>query len=357
VRSPGTLGAGLAAALFLAALPSRARAQGVVLSRKGRPLPVKRIRALLVFQERAELAHHVNEPNRQDLLVELELARPAPAGALWAVAAPREGLGLMPGRSRVLEELAGHWRRGAEVLAGEPWPGKEASAPAAFGKQMDLAGFKQLLVDRGAKLDPDTASLLEAEEMAGRAFFAAEVPAGARRLGPVHIRGHSRAARYPGALGARRGADGRWSLPPMELMLLHSHFINVADNPWGLRDTLGLRKRYQDEGTLEKGKPLWAVPPPKRGRPLEPGTLSVRGLPAVAEFAGSLGAAGSLFLTVVEGQPARAERPELDFQIYSHYPSAVEPTSRWTGLIALGASMVVLVVLARFLFKRKGLVQ
>ena len=80
-------------------------------------------------------------------------------------------------------------------------------------------------------------------------------------------------------------------------------------------------------------------------------------MPATEKFVESLGAAKSLFLTTVSGGARCAGRSDLDFKIYSHYPSAVESTGTWSSLIWLGVSLLALVLLARFLLKRKGFAQ
>jgi hypothetical protein len=316
------------------------------------------MRALLVFQERGRLAYTSNEPNRQDLLLEMELATPAPEGARWVIACPPDGANALPGRGGVLDEVAGFWRKEskAEEPAAAAWPAERGAARVTFGKSMKLGALQELLGAAGLAPGEELLTRLNGQSLHNWVFFVAPVPAGARFLGPVQITFQPLAARYPGALGARRERNGPWRLPPLELMVLHSHFINVHDNLYGLDYALGLRKKYQDPGTLKKGRPLWEVPRPKKpGERPGPGSISAEGMPATGEFVASLGAARNLRLTVVEGRPRCSDREGLDFKIYSHYPSAVDPVGNRTAFIALGACLVVTVVLIRFLLRRRGL--
>lgn len=356
MKLPKALRAALPVLLLIAAAAPGARAQGVVLDAKGQVLPARRVRALLVFQERGVLAHTANAPNRQDLLVEVELAEPAPQGAVWVLSCIAEGASARPRSAEPLDEVSAFWRGAAVAAPGKAWPAGAGGAELKFGKPMDAAGLRGFLADR--KMSGE----YPLPERKGRdkwAYFTAEVPAGARRIGPAQITCYTLAARYPGALGAKRGEEKSWELAPTELMLLHSHFINVADNPWGLA-ALGFKEHYRDPGTLQKGRPLWFAPPPEKpGEARAPGRIRGEAgqMPATAKFVESLGAAKNLFLTAVSGEARSAERSDLDIKIYSHYPSAVESTGTWSSFLWLGASLLALVLLARLLLKRKGFAQ
>jgi len=357
VRFPTPVRAAVLALLIAAAAARGARAQGVVLAPGGKALPVKRVRALLVFQERGLLGRTSNAPNRQDLLVELELAEPAPQGAVWILCCLAEGAAARPRGAEPLDEVSAFWRKNAVAASGKAWPAGTDSAALKFGKPMTEADLGAFLAER--KISTDKSRLPERGEPGKWVYFAAELPAGATRVGPGQVTCHTLAAGYPGALGAERSGEKSWGLAPTELMVLHSHFINVTDNPWGLAE-LGFTEHYRDPGTLQEGKPLWHVPAPKKpGGKVKPGRIHGHAgeMPATGEFVESLGAAKSLFLTAVSGQPRCAGRSELDFKIYSHYPSAVETTGTGTGFIWLGVCLVALVLLARFLLKRKGFAQ
>jgi len=351
-------GAALCAALLLATLSDDARAQGVVLAPDGKPLRVSRARALLVFQERALLEHHANEPNRQDLLVELELSEPAPAGCVWVLACPPAEGEAFAGSNAVVSELSGYWRGSVKLPEKDPWPEKKNGTALRFGAALDATGLLTALKERGIAPASSVRDMISADRVKKWRFFVASISRGERRPGAAHLKFQPLAAVYPAAIGARQQTGERWWLPPTELMVLHTHFINVNDNPWGLERGVGLHKQYQDLGTLEEGRPLWHVPRIRRlGQKREPGTMTVKNLPAVAGFVGRLGAARSLYLTVVEGRPSRSDRAGLDFPIYSHYPSAVEPTESWTAWITLGICLVGVVLLATVLLRRKGFVE
>ncbi len=356
--SPAPAGSALWAALFCVLLPGSACAQGVVLSAKGQPLPIRRVRALLVFQERGLVGIQANEPNRQSLLVELELREPAPRGALWVLSCPPEDGSASGGRGAVLEEVSGYWRGSAKLPEKDPWPARESPGKLRFAEHRDFAALKTMLESREMALPVELLKLLGEERTSRWRFFTTELREGVLRAGPAHLRYQPLAASYPGAIGAARQTGQRWWLPPTELMVLHSHFINVNDNVWGLEEGVGLRKRYQDPGTLENGKPLWSVPLVIRaGQELEPGVMTVKDMPAAAEFVKRLGPPDSLFLTVVEGRPSREDRSGLDFPVYSHYPSAVEPTGLWTAFISLGICLGGGVLLARVMLKKKGFLE
>ncbi len=176
------------------------------------------------------------------------------------------------------------------------------------------------------------------------------------RLGPVRLTCHPLIAIYPGALGATRTEKGEWGLPRVELMLLHSHFVNVDDNPWGLTPALGLEMLYRDPGPIKGGSPLWDVPARDfPGQPLKPGKIHAEAgdMPATAALAESVGAREDLFLTALAGTPTSQDRASLDVSIYSHYPSGVEVVGRGRALITLVITLVVIVALATFLLKRK----
>ncbi len=358
MKLPRALRAALPALLIAAAVP-RARAQGVVLNAKGEALPAKRVRALLVFQERGTLSRASNAPNRQDLLVEMELAEPAPEGAVWVLSCLAEGASARPRSAGALDEVSAFWRERAVAAPGKAWPAGAGGASLKFSKPMDAAGLRGFLADRKMSAQNGAYPLPERQGRDKWAYFAVEVPAGARRIGPAQVTCYTLAARYPGALGAKPGKEDSWELAPTELMVLHSHFINVADNPWGLAE-LGLAEHYRDPGTLQKGRPLWFVPPPEKpGEARPPGRVRGDGgqMLAAEKFVASLGAAKSLYLTAVSGQARCASRSDLDFKIYSHYPSAVESTGTWSSLMWLGISLLALVLLARLLLKRKGFAQ
>jgi hypothetical protein len=351
-------GPALCAGLLLAVLPARARAQGVVLGPAGRPVGLRRVRALLVFQERGLLASQSNRPNRQDLLVELELEEPAPAGCRWVLACPPQGCGAAAADPAVLEELSGYWRGSVKLPQKDPWPPLPGGARPEFGPALDSAGLRALLTGRGIRPGADTERLISARGKDAPKYFVTSLPPGARRTGVAHLRSEPLAAVYPGALGARQVAGRRWWLPPTELMVLHTHFINVDDNAWGLKQGYGLDRVYQDPGTLKEGRPLWqatrrALPDRRPGE----GQLAVSDMPAVLSLIRRAGPTRSLRLTVLEGRPSNSEAGKLDFPVYSHYPSAVEPAGSWRGPITLGISLVGMVVLARILLGRKGLVQ
>jgi hypothetical protein len=356
---PRFTGAALCAALFCVLLPGSARAQGVVLSAEGQPLPIRRVRALLVFQERGMIGLQTNEPNRQSLLIELELQEPAPRGALWILTCPPEDGAAQGGRESVLDELSGYWRGSTRLPEKDPWPAKKKSVPRLqFAEHKDFAALKTMLASRKMTPPAELLELLGSRRTAEWRFFSAQLRVGVLRAGPAHLRHQPLAASYPGAIGAARQTGERWWLPPTELMVLHSHFINVNDNMWGLEEGVGLRKRYQDPGTLEKGKPLWSVPVITRaGQKLEPGVMTVKDMPATEKFVKLLGPLEALFLTVVEGRPSRTDRAGLDFPVYSHYPSAVDPTGLWTGFITLGICLLGVVLLARVMLKKKGFLE
>jgi hypothetical protein len=335
-RSAGLLAAALA---LLAPAGGEARAQGVVLGPDGRVLAVVRARALLVFQERALLCYSANEPNRQDLLVELELAAPAPAGARWVLAAPGEAAAARPGDRAAVEEVAAYWTSRTAGQTPSPWP---AGEPAALA-------FAEL---RREELPAELRAALPERWRA----FAATLPEGARRLGPAQLSCQPLVALYPGALGAAPGGEAPgagWSLAETELMVLHSHFINVDDNTRGLGPALGLGKRFQDEGVLADGRPLWRAPDPRRDPPGAVAGPSGPGLEAAARLLNATGATDSLWLTVVAGRPAAARRGALDAEILSHYPSAVEPHGAGRSLAILGGTVLGVLVLATLLLARR----
>jgi hypothetical protein len=332
-----------ALALALALLAGRAgdaRAQGVVLDARDRPLPVARVRALLVFQERTLLNLADSRPNRQDLLLELELAGPAPAGARWFVARPETGGAAGPGPRLPLEEVAAYWRSRAGLPAAAAWP-EPAPAPPEF-RLLPAAGLPGELRGRLPR---------------GWTVFCAEVPEGCRRLGPALLGGAPLVALYPGALGATppEAAGARWTLPATELMVLHSHFINVDDNVRGVSRALGLERRYQDEGVLAEGRSFWRLPRrgPDGSRPA--GSLAGPGMEATAGLLASLATDAPLWLTVVEGRPAAPDASALDFRIVSHYPSAIDTTEPRLGFVALGVTTAIVMVLAAVLLKRRQL--
>jgi hypothetical protein len=345
-----------------AAGAGRVRAQGVVLSPEGKPLPVRRVRALLAFQERGSLSYVANQPNRQDLLVQLELAAPAPKDSVWVLACPAESSSARWGNAAVLDEVGAYWRAGAGAEAGEPWPAdgtRPGTTSLSVHGPLDADEAAELLAARGVKPEGIAARLPRRRGDLEWTCFVAEVPAEATRVGPARLTFQSLSAIYPGAIGAVEVEEGTWSLAPLELMVLHSHFINVDDNPWGLEAGLGLLERYRDPGTLKKGSPLWDAEDPKyHGGKYGPPRIrpDAGDMPATARFAESCGAEFDLFLTVVEGRAARPRRAELDFRVYSHYPSAVEPVGQPTAFIVLAASLVVMVLLTGFLLKRKGFV-
>lgn len=367
----------LLAALLACAAAGRARAQGVVLGPDGKPLAIKRVRALILFQERGAFPRTSREPNRQDLLVEIELAAPAPEGALWVLTYPSRAARYRPNASygAAIEEVAAFWRREKNVPEEEPWPARPIAeipgSPGAFGtpsvlpRAVPIVSYAGLETVRKklARCDAGILQILEERSKAGWETLAMELAAGRTRTFPKRLVLDPLVAVYPGALGAgREKIDGRraWRLPPLELMVLHPHFLNVKDNRTGLGPALGLLERYRDPGTLRRGTPLWLVPPARKpgGKP-GPGRIS-RGrssFPALEKLIRSAGISHSLFLTVVTGRPARLERSALDFRIRSHYPSAVETTGTTAGFAWLVACLAAFVVLMGFLLKRKGFAQ
>ncbi len=350
--------AALCAALLLATLGGGAHAQGLVLAPGGKPVRVSRVRALLVFQERGLIERQGNEPNRQDLLIELELVEPAPAGCVWILAGPPSDAVAMSKPGRILAELAGYWRGSVKLPEKDAWPEQKQKTKLKFSTPLDAAGLQAELKARGIPLASDLKEMINAGRVAEWKFFVADLSAGERRVGAAHLKFQPLAAIYPGAIGSRQEMGERWWLPVTELMVLHTHFINVNDNPWGLQEGVGLHKQYQDLGTLDEGRPLWYVPRIRSpGQKREAGTMTVKDIPAAAEFVKWLGPADSLYLTVVEGQPSRSNRTGLDFPVYSHYPSAVEPTSRWTAFVTLAICLVGVVVLATVLLRKKGFVE
>ncbi len=375
-RWPSSVAAGSLLLVFLAAWSAPAAAQGVVLAPGSAPPAVERVRALLVFQDfggfgdlRARAAD-----NREDLLVEVELAAPAPGGAAWVLSAPGQA-SARPGDPAVLEEMSAYWRRARRnqvpLVVGEPplapapplWPEPEAEAAsspdhAEVSGPMDSSALKESLESRGIALPGTADRTIARQAAAGWSFFLAEVPAGARRIA-VHLSFKSEIAFYPGALGADGsigpiGRMGPVNLPPLELMVLHPHFVNVDDNSAGLKPRLGLLKVYQDSGTLQDGGQLWADPAGSRTGPVRD---SVGELRAVAGFMTAAAPEGRLFLTALAGAPGAEKAEDLDFGIRSHYPSAVETLPAGRSLAWLAAVSVLLVVLAGWLLKKKGFAQ
>ncbi|HOX07230.1 MAG TPA: hypothetical protein PK280_12570 [Planctomycetota bacterium] len=361
-------GAGLLLVLA-AAVP--ARAQGVVLGTSGAQLPFERVRALLVFQELGLVSDQRARAsdNVEDLLVEIRLAAPAPAGAVWVLAAPR-GASVRPGIPAVLDETSAHWRAwrpaagaASAPIMDSPWPPSSAEGiPGKFAGPMELPALESMLRDRGEALPAGTRAVAVAEAAEGWRFFLAEVPSGSERLS-AHLRFNAEVAMYPGALGAVAAAEaggeagrggggaGQCGLPPLELMVLHSHFLNVDDNVVGLAGRLGLAKVYQDPGTLQDGGHLWADPAWSRPGPV---LESAGKLKASAGFMAEAAPKGLFFMTVVAGAPRCAAPARLDFRIFSHYPSGVDPLPSGRSALWLAALSAVLVVLAVWLLKRKG---
>jgi hypothetical protein len=355
-----------ASLLLVGAWAAPAAAQGLVLGKDSAPLPAARVRALLVFQELGGFANPNARAadNCEDLLVELELAAPAPEGAVWVLSAPGRAEA-RPGAAGALDELSALWREwpatagevGAVATPPERWTRFQAKeGSAAFSEPLDLAALRERLKGRGLELPPQPAADAERQAAEGWSFFLAEVPAGWTRL-CAHLKFKSVVARYPGALGARSsigpmGPIGPIGLPPLELMVLHSHFINVDDNAVNsLQPRLGLGRVYQDSGTLRAGGQLWAKPAESRPGPVRD---SAERLKAAAEFVAAAAPEGRFFLTVVAGAPASVERARLDFFIYSHYPSGMDPLPPRSAFLWLGAVSVGLLIMAVWLLKRKG---
>ena len=332
-----------------------ASAQGVVLAPDGKPLRVNRVRALIVFQELGGFGHVQQQPNREDLLIELELAEKAPTGAVWLLAAPGKPT-VRPAAAAALDEVAKWWRAASAGPAAEAWPPASAGGspvPPIFGAPEGAP--RDFLNARGIALDAAAEALLAELAAAGWGFAAADVPAGERRL-TAHLSFTSVCALFPGALGASPGGDGgrgAWKLPPLELMVLHNHFINVDDNPGGLSAKVGLSRLYQDEGTLVDAH-LWADPRKDRvGRVRD----AAANLGEAAGFVGRISPAGRFLLTVVGGEPVAPARKALDFTIFSHYPTAVDPLPPGRSALWLLGTLVVVVILTAVLLRRRGLAQ
>jgi hypothetical protein len=297
------------------------------------------------------------EDNPEEFLVELELDQPAPAGAVWLLAAPGEAVARSAPDNGTLYEVGGYWRTGTrEKPSWVTWPECLAPPPLEFTKPLDLAGLREFLRGRNLALDASTDALVAAEAATGWRFFAALPPSGAPRLAG-RLTFKSVCALYPGALGAEAlqgSTQPAWRLPPVELMILHSHFINVDDNTAGLKPRFGLERVYQDDGAFAGGGGLW-------GRPAEdrPGRLrdSAGSLAAAAALVQAVAPAGRFHLTVLAGSPRAAQRRDLDFLIYSHYPSAVETTSTGRAFLCLLAVSVVVILLGGYLLRRKGFAQ
>jgi len=335
--------------LLAGAAAQPARAQGVVLDKDSRPLAVKRARALLVFQELGGFSRPEAraEDNPEELLVEIELCEVAPAGAVWRLAAPRGARG-RPASAAVLDELSAYWRAGA-AQAGEPeaWP---TPCAVELGPEGDLEFLKTLEL----RFDGPTWKLLAEQAAANWRFHGGPVPQGARAL-LARISFRSACALYPGALGATGAGSAQrpaWELPPTEIMVLHSHFINVDDNTGGLALRLGLRRAWQDGESLSDAR-AWAHPEKARAGRLRDAAAAGR-LAATVGLMQELAPDAHFLLTVVGGAPRAAERRALDFTIYSHYPTAVEPLPVGRSLLWLGGLLLLVVLLGAFLLKRKG---
>jgi hypothetical protein len=191
--------------------------------------------------------------------------------------------------------------------------------------------------------------------------FSTQLPEGAVRIGPVQLTCQPLVAVYPGALGAESagppedGGEPVWCLAGTELMVLHSHFINVSDNSKGVEPLVGLHKLYQDEGVLADGKPLWNVPPVRPGEAVPAGRPGAPGMEAFAALVGTLGTEDPLWLTVVEGRPRSSRRATLDLQVLSHYPSAVEPLGAGRSFLTFAATVLGFLILATVLLRKRRL--
>jgi hypothetical protein len=249
----------------------------------------------------------------------------------------------------VLDELSAYWRAGAAEA------GEEAAWPAASAVELGPACDLDFLKTLELKLDEPTWKLLADQAAAKWRFYSAPVPEGARAL-VAHLSFRGVCALYPGALGAAGFGGGAqrpaWELPPTELMVLHSHFLNVDDNEVGLARRLGLRRAWQDGESLSDAR-VWAHP--EKARPGRLGDAAAAGrLAAAVGLLQELAPDAPLLLTVLTGAPRAAERRALDFTIYSHYPTAVEPLPVGRSLLWLGGLLLLVVLLGAFLLKRKG---
>jgi hypothetical protein len=322
---------------------STARGQGIVLSKEGKPLTVKRARVLLIFQDRGILGEYSNRPNREDLFVQLELAAPAPDGARWYIAFPPGGALAKPASTKPIEEVSSYWRQEREVPLKRPWPTVDDGVTIKLRK------------------DKSPPQIIKDNLSADWEVFSGLLPEGCLVTPAAYLHLEPLIVTYPGRLGAIEiegdAGEKLWCLAPTDFMILHSHFVNVDDNSKGTEARLLLKKIYQDKGTLAEGSPLWFVAPANPGMKRDPGLVLSGRLPETEKMIKGLDARRSLWLTVLSGSATRPSRAELDFRITSHFPSAIEPRPPWAFFLVFGGCCLVLVFGAHFLLRRKGMLE